>query len=70
MLNSEGQMKTLQSTWDPKNLCSTSHLDLELDAVTTELSNLSWLPELKIEMMQFDMSNIDLQEFFFPKPLI
>ena len=67
MLNSEGQMKPLQSTWDPEILCATSHLDLELDAVANESSNLSWLPESKIDMMQFDISNIDLQNKIFSK---
>ena len=47
MLNSEGQMKALQSTWDPEKLCTSSHLDLELDALTTESYNLSQLPEFK-----------------------
>ena len=36
MLTSEGQVKAQQSTWDPDRLCATSHLDLELGAVTTE----------------------------------
>ena len=51
MLHSEAQMKALQTTWDSEKKCSTSQLDLELDAVTIESSNLSWLPESKIYMI-------------------
>ena len=51
ILNSEGHIKALQSRWDPEKLSATSHLDLELAAVTNESSTISWLPESKIDMM-------------------
>ena len=66
MLNPEGQMKALQSTWDPETLCATSNLDLELDAITTESSNITWLSEPKTNI-QVEIPNIDLQNKIFEK---
>ena len=60
-------MKALQTTWDPDKLCATSHLDLELDAISNESSNLSWLPDSKTNMIQFDIPNIDIQNKIFEK---
>ena len=59
-------MKALQSTWDPETLCATSRLDLELDAITNESSNISWLSESNTKI-QFDIPNIDLQNKIFKK---
>ena len=67
MLTAEGQSKAQTSTWDPEKLCATSNLDLELDAVTSESANLMWLPDLQTELVQFDTSNINLQNRIFEK---
>ena len=61
MLTAEGAAKAQTSKWDPEKLCATSTLDIELDAVTTESKAFGWLPDLKEELIQFDISNIELQ---------
>ena len=65
MLTAEGQSKAQTSTWDPEKLCATSHLDLELDAVTSETSNIMWLPDLQTEIAQFDTSNLNITDKIF-----
>ena len=65
MLTAEGQSKAQTSTWDPEKLCATSHLDLELDAVTSETSNVMWLPDLQTELVQFDTTNLDITNTIF-----
>ena len=67
MLTAEGQSKAQTSTWDPEKLCATSHLDLELDAVTSETSNVMWLPDLQTELAQFDTSNLNITNKIFNK---
>jgi len=70
MLTAEGQSKAQTSTWDSEKLCATSHLDLELDAVTSETSNVMWLPDLQTELVQFDTSNLNITNKSSTKPPI
>ena len=67
MLTSDGQAKAQTSKWDPDKLCATSNLDLELDAVTSETSNVVWLPELKLELSQFQTTNNDMTNKIFTR---
>ena len=61
MLSADGVAKAHSSKWDPENLCATSNLDLELDAVATESSDKGWLPSLQLEVVEFDTENIEWQ---------
>ena len=61
MLSADGVAKARSSKWDPENLCATSNLDLELDAVATESSDKGWLPSLQLEVVEFDTENIEWQ---------
>ena len=60
MLTAEGQVKVQSSTWNPETLCTISHLDLELDAVTSETSHVGWLSDLQNEIIYLDTTNLDL----------
>jgi len=61
MLTDEGSVSAQNSKLDPKKLCATSNIDLELDAVTSESQSFGWLPGLQENFIQFDTSNIELQ---------
>ena len=61
MLTAEGAVKANESKWDEENLCATSNVDLELDAIEMESSNKSWLPELKEDIIAFDTKQIEMQ---------
>ena len=61
MLSADGMARAHSSKWDPENLCATSNLDLELDAVATESSDKGWLPTLQMEVVEFDTENIEWQ---------
>ena len=61
MLTAEGAVKANESKWDEENLCATSNLDLELDAIELESSNKSWLPQLQEDLITFDTNQIEMQ---------
>ena len=61
MLTAEGAVKANESKWDEENLCATSNLDLELDAIEMESSAKAWLPELKDDIVAFDTAQIEMQ---------
>jgi len=61
MLSAEGAAQAHRSKWDPEKLCATSNIDIELDAVTNESSDKGWLPELKLEILDFDTTNLEWQ---------
>ena len=61
MLSAEGAAQAHRSKWDPETLCATSNIDLELDAITNESSDKGWLPELKLEILDFDTTNLEWQ---------
>ena len=61
MLTAEGAVKANESKWDEENLCATSNLDLELDAIELESSSKAWLPELQDDIIAFDTAQIEMQ---------
>ena len=61
MLTAEGAVKANESKWDEENLCATSNLDLELDAIELESSNKAWIPNLKEDIIAFDTNQIEMQ---------
>ena len=61
MLTAEGVVKVQQSQWDEENLCATSNLDIELDAIELESTNKSWLPVLQDDVLEFNTSQIEMQ---------
>ena len=61
MLTAEGAVKANESKWDEENLCATSNLDIELDAIEFESSTKSWLPEIQDEIVAFDTAQIEMQ---------
>ena len=61
MLTAEGAVKAQQSQWDEENLCATSNLDIELDAIELESTNKSWLPVLQDDILEFNTTQIEMQ---------
>jgi len=61
MLTAEGAVKAQQSLWDEENLCATSNLDIVLDAIDLESTNKSWLPTLQDGILEFNTSQIEMQ---------
>ena len=57
----EGAAQARRSKWDNETLCATSNLDLELDATANESSDKGWLPELQLEILDFDTANLEWQ---------
>jgi len=61
LLTVEGAVKAHQSQWDEENLCATSNLDIELVAIELESTNKSWLPTLQDDILEFNTSEIEMQ---------
>ena len=61
MLTAEGAVRANESKWDEENLCATSNLDLELDAIELESSAKAWLPKLQDDIVAFDTAQIEMQ---------